>query len=406
MAIAKLSRTLAHYPWGGSGAISELFGWSASDKPEAEWWLGVHPVRPSTLAADGGPLAQWLQRYDARSDLPYLFKVLAPTMPLSLQVHPSTEQAHEGYDREVQQGVSLDASNRLFKDRFAKPELVVALEGGFHALAGVRPVTQTIDALTELRGRSDAPAVDDYISRLEQDGIAQTLGWLLRGGEDVLELVGQLGQLAEAPVTQGDRAEGMTGHNPVRLATDTILRLQKHFPGDAGIAVAMLLHRVDLDPGEALFVDAGVPHAYLEGYAVELMAPSDNVLRGGLTTKHVDVEAFLDVVVLQPGDAPRLTPEVDDSGVSTYRPAGHGFQLSRLHGSGLQERITLSGPSIVLCTAGSWQVRGPRGSITASRGEAWAVSQSESPLTLEGSGELWWASPSEVRQQVSQQVPQ
>lgn len=396
MAIAKLSKTLAHYPWGGSGAISQLFGWSESDKPEAEWWLGVHPVRPSTLAADGGPLAEWLQRHDARSELPYLFKVLAPTMPLSLQVHPSTQQAHDGYDREVQQGVSLDSRNRLFKDRSAKPELVVALQGGFHALAGIRPADETIAILATLRSSYDAPAVEAFSARLQREGIAQTAAWLLGGGAEVSAVVAQLGELAEASRAAGDPPEAGPPEDPARLAADTIVRLQEHFPGDAGIAVAMLLHRVDLNPGQALFVDAGVPHAYLEGYAVELMAPSDNVLRGGLTPKHVDVEAFVDLVVWQPGAVPRLLPTTDDTGVETYRPVGHDFQLSRLDGQHVSEQVTLSGPSIVLCTQGTWQVRGPRGSITASRGEAWAVSQSESPLTLEGSGELWWASPGET----------
>jgi mannose-6-phosphate isomerase len=394
VAIAKLSKTLAHYPWGGSGAISQLFGWSESDKPEAEWWLGVHPVRPSTLAADGGTLSEWLQRYDARSELPYLFKVLAPTMPLSLQVHPSTQQAHEGYDREVQQGVSLDSHNRLFKDRCAKPELVVALHGGFHALAGVRPVEDTIAALTALRAAHSAPAVELFSARLQREGIAHTAAWLLSGDSEVGAVVAQLGELAEMSHAAANPDNAGPGADFVHLTADTIVRLQEHFPGDAGIAVAMLLHRVDLAPGEALFVEAGVPHAYLEGYAVELMAPSDNVLRGGLTPKHVDVDAFLDVVVWQSGAVPRLLPVTDDSGVETYRPTGHDFQLSRLRAEHAHEKVALLGPSIVLCTEGMWQVRGPRGSITASRGEAWAVSQSESPLTLEGSGELWWASPS------------
>ncbi|MDR9396700.1 mannose-6-phosphate isomerase, class I [Pontimonas sp.] len=398
MAIAKLSKTLAHYPWGGRGAISELFGWSESNQPEAEWWLGVHPVRPSTLAADGGPLSEWLQRHDARSDLPYLLKVLAPTMPLSLQVHPSTEQAHEGYDREVQQGVALDSGHRLFKDRSAKPELVVALQGGFHALAGVRPLEQTVAALTGLQRGGDASEVQALMTRLQRDGIAQTASWLVGGDQSVATLVSQLSQLADAAAVIASAGEGgreELATDPGVVAADTIIRLREHFPGDPGIAVAMLLHRVDLAPGEALFVDAGVPHAYLEGYAVELMAPSDNVLRGGLTTKHVDADAFVDMVVWQEGPIPRLEPTGGDSSVEVYRPAGHDFQLSRLRGERTQERVGLVGPSIVLCTEGTWQVRGPRGSITASRGEAWAVSQSESPLTLEGSGELWWASPSE-----------
>lgn len=373
MAVAKLSRTLAHYPWGGQGAISELFGWSPTDEPEAEWWLGVHPVRPSTLAADKTPLSQWLQRYDARSDLPYLFKVLAPTMPLSLQVHPTTEQAERGYGAETSAGIALDAPERLYKDRFAKPELVVALAGGFIALAGVRPVAQSIDALSALATSSQTPAIDAFIKRLESEGIEPSVEWVLRGGSDVDELVGQLA--TQAP------------------ANDTLSRLVTHFPTDPGIAIAMLLHRADLAPGEALFVDAGVPHAYLEGYGVELMAPSDNVLRGGLTSKHIDTEAFVDIASLEPGPLPVLQPESANAHLSNYQPPGQGFALSRLQGKVVDQKVELTGPSIVLCTEGTWQIRGPRGSVTASRGEAWVVSQSESPVVFEGSGQLWWASP-------------
>jgi len=373
MAVGKLSRTLAHYPWGGQGAISELFGWSPTDEPEAEWWLGVHPVRPSTLAADKTPLSEWLQRYDARSDLPYLFKVLAPTMPLSLQVHPTTEQAERGYDAETSAGVALDAPERLYKDRFAKPELVVALDGGFVALAGVRPLAESIDALRALGADGQTPAIDSFIDRLQSSGIPATVEWVLGGGDEVTQLVEQLA--------------GQASRN------DTLSRLVTHFPADPGIAIAMLLHRADLEPGQALFVDAGVPHAYLEGYAVELMAPSDNVLRGGLTSKHIDTEAFVDIASLKPGPVPMLAPESANQALSVYYPPGQAFDLSRLQGSQVSEKIELSGPSIVLCTEGTWQLRGPRGSVTASRGEAWVVSQSESPMVFEGSGQLWWASP-------------
>ena len=319
MAVAKLSRTIAHYPWGGSGAISELFGWAPSTEPEAEWWLGVHPVRPSTLAADGNPLSEWLQRYEARSDLPYLFKVLAPTMPLSLQVHPTTEQAEQGFDRESAAKVPLDSPQRMFKDRLAKPELVVALEGGFRALAGVRPVEQSIDALRGIAGSDDTPAIDALVSRLESDGVAQAVAWLLSGAAEVSQLIAELTARASRD--------------------DTVRVLSDHFPGDPGIAIALLLHRVDLAAGQALFVDAGVPHAYLDGFAVELMAPSDNVLRGGLTGKHVDTEAFVDIARLEPGPVPALEPTATESAAVAYQPPGQAFQLFHLAGEGLAEKV-------------------------------------------------------------------
>ncbi len=371
MAVAKLGRTLAHYQWGGPGAISKLFGWGEPEEPEAEWWLGVHPLRPSTIAADGKPLAGWLQRHGGVGELPYLFKVLAPAMPLSLQVHPSTEEATKGFDREVRGRMDLDDPLRLYKDPSAKPELVVALEGGFSALAGVRPVDEVVAMLTELDSDDTGP-IGALRQRLASGGTDATVRWLLSGGEDVATLVSAL-----------------EGH---RDKDDTLRRLTEHFPGDPGVAVGLLLHRVNLQHGEALFVDAGVPHAYLQGYAVELMAPSDNVLRGGLTEKHVDVESFLDVADFTPADIPWLHPTETD-GVSQYEPAGQGFGLCRVSGDDIHATATLTGPSIFLCTAGSFQLRGSRGSRTTQRGEAWVASHSESPISVEGSGELWWAGP-------------
>ena len=372
MAVAKLGRTLADYQWGGPGAISRLFGWGEHSEPEAEWWLGVHPLRPSTLAVDGTPLAAWLQRHGGGGELPYLFKVLAPAMPLSLQVHPSTAQAAEGFEREVRSRMDLDDPLRLFKDPFAKPELVVALDGGFSALAGVRPVEEAIQTLKELDPDDQSGPLQGFRERLASQGVAETVRWVMSAGDEVTPLVTAL-------------LESAAGN-------DTLRRLTEHFPTDPGVAVGLLLHRVDLAPGEALFVDAGVPHAYLEGYAVELMAPSDNVLRGGLTAKHVDVEAFLDVADFTPGPIPWLSPERKGD-VDHYEPAGHGFGLSRVTGDDIHATATLTGPSIFLCTDGSFQLRGSRGSRTAQRGEAWVASHSESPITLEGSGELWWAGP-------------
>lgn len=371
MAVAKLGRTLAHYQWGGPGAISKLFGWGEPEEPEAEWWLGVHPLRPSTIAADGKPLADWLQRHGGVGELPYLFKVLAPSMPLSLQVHPSTDQATEGFDREVRGRMDLDDPLRLFKDPSAKPELVVALEGGFSALAGVRAVDDVVASLTELDPDDESP-IGAFRQKLLSDGIDSTVRWLLSGGDEVAQLVAAL--------------------QDHREKDDTLRRLIQHFPGDPGIAVGLLMHRVDLQHGEGLFVDAGVPHAYLEGYAVELMAPSDNVLRGGLTQKHVDVESFLDVADFTPGGVPWLHP-VEREGVSQYEPVGQCFGLTRVNGDDIHATATLTGPSIFLCTRGSFQLRGSRGSRTTQRGEAWVASHSESPITVEGSGELWWAGP-------------
>ena len=368
MGIVKITGGIADYPWGGEGALSRLLGWRDSPAMEAEWWLGTHPLRPSHTD-QGEPISSWLTANGSAAELPYLFKILAPHSPLSLQVHPSAAQAREGFVKEEAEGIPLSAPTRLFKDPYPKPELVVALAGPFHALAGIRPVAESISVLESLD--SDSPALSSFVERLRTSPLEDVISWLLGGGDDVASLVGALEDSSSTD--------------------DTLSRLVKHYPGDPGIAVAMLMNRVTLLPGESLFLDAGQLHAYLEGFAIELMAPSDNVLRGGLTSKHVDVPGLLAITDFTPSAPPRLEPKPLAGGGVVFAPNGQGFSLGLIEGTEVEATHEVTGATVVVCTEGEWTLQGAESSLDLMKGEAALVAASEESLRLTGAGQLWWA---------------
>ena len=370
MAVARLRGTIADYAWGGPGAISRLLGWPESTQTEAEWWLGTHSLGMSTVES-GESLSQWLGNVSEPAELPFLFKVLSPTTPLSLQVHPSSEQARQGFEREEAEGVPLDAATRLYKDSHAKPELVVAVGGPFHALAGIRPFEATLVQIENLVGEGDYPAIRGWMDKLSSWSVEEVIGWLLSDSPEIPALLDELGSVADKD--------------------DTLNRLHRHYPRDPGIAVGMMMHRLTLLPGEAAFLAAGQLHAYLEGYAIELMAPSDNVLRGGLTPKHVDVEALLDIAVCQPVDAPLLEPQLSPTGGVTYSPDGHALRLGLLEGTEVSAELPGLGAVVVVATDGEWSVVSGDDALTLERGQACVVVAESRESRLTGSGQIWWA---------------
>ena len=306
-----------HYAWGDVQAIPTLLGREPDGRPWAEWWLGTHPGAPATV--DGEPLAS------VSGELPYLLKVLAAAEPLSLQTHPSRTQAEAGFAREEAAGIALDDPFRIYRDPNPKPELICALTS-FEALCGFRPVVASIELCEELR-------VESVAASLRGDGLAATVRRLYRG------------ELPLDPIVDAclDR------HRPeARLVTD----LADQYPGDPSIGVTLLLNRVTLARGEAIYLGPGNLHAYLEGVGVEIMGASDNVVRGGLTPKHVDVEELLRVLVIAPLPDPR-TPAVEDTpGRWRYDTPGTPFRLWRFEVAGAFEH-TATGHELVLCTSGA-----------------------------------------------------
>jgi mannose-6-phosphate isomerase len=349
----RLDNTIRPYAWGSTTAIPQLLGVEPTGEPQAEMWMGAHPGAPSRTAR--GPLNEVIGE-DPEQELgrgavakfgprlPFLLKILAAGAPLSLQVHPNLEQAKEGYEDEERRGVPIDAPHRNYKDANHKPELICALTE-FDGLCGFRTPDEAAEFLAGLDVDSLKPYVDLLHAHPEDAALREVLTAVLSADpEDMARTV-----------TEATAACARLGGAYAPYAD-----LAHHFPGDPGVIAAMLLNYVQLQPGEALFLGAGVPHAYLNGLGVEIMANSDNVLRCGLTPKHVDVPELLRVVRFEAGDPGVLRPEASPDGEEVYATPIDEFRLSRfvLAEDAAPQDLTRATPQILLCTAGSVRADG------------------------------------------------
>lgn len=392
--------------WGSTSAIAALLGRPESGSPEAEMWLGAHAGSPARIvdpALVGGyqDLAAWIKaepeaalgsRLATTGRLPFLLKILAAAAPLSLQAHPTPDQAAAGYGRENLAGIPVDAPNRNYRDPYHKPELIVALSDRFDALCGFLPTADTRVILNELR-RLDATdthprpeLLDAFAGRLKAaDPLPATVGWLLGGSEEVEHLVAHVVRLAVRAASTDQR-----GTAPA-AAFETVRQLARDYPADPGVIVGLLVHRVSLVRGQALFLPAGNIHAYLQGLGLELMAASDNVIRGGLTSKHIDVPELLDVLDFSPIPVPFLVPEEPAPGVRVFRPAVPDFVLIEVTLKDTSVELPIHGPAVALSTAGQAELVGRRSSTAVRRGEACYVTPEEERLRLRGAGEFFIA---------------
>ena len=370
-----ITNTPRDYAWGSTSAIADLLGTTPSGGPEAELWLGAHPGSPSRVEGSDDTLVDILE-----GRLPFLLKVLAAASPLSLQAHPTMAQAAVGFERENALGIPLDAPNRNYKDAFHKPELIFALSESFRALCGFRPAHATASTVERMIGALPGdPALNGFSDRLtSDDDLRSAFEWLVTGGDDVDELV--------AAVVEA--AAKLEGDNFTLVG-----ELAAAYPGDPGIVVSLMLNLVTLKPGEVLYLPAGNIHAYVEGLGIELMAASDNVLRGGLTPKHVDVPELLSVLDFTPVPVPYLEPIPLPGGVALYQPGVPDFELAVVTEPVDGTRYALAGDSIVLCTAGEFALAGEKDSVTLTRGESVFVTAEESTLTISGDGALFVAGP-------------
>ena len=386
--LVALSNTPRDYAWGSPTLLAELEGREPTGAPEAEVWFGDHPGSPArVLDGSGRTLDEWLPAVAAEAGaperLPYLLKLLAAGAPLSIQVHPSRAQAVEGFAREEAAGVPRDAGTRNYKDDNHKPEVIVALSETFTALAGLRDVEITRRLLGDL---DDGDGVRALRARLQQDDPAAALraaiGWAL--GEATTDEIDQIVEAAASLSTPSFAAESAL-----------VAQLREAYPADPGIVVALLMNLVELRRGEAIFVPAGVLHAYVSGLGVEIMAASDNVLRGGLTPKHIDVSELLGLVDFHPAAPPRLSPTSTDDGAEIFAPGIADFALAHVDVSTAPTRVPLRGISIAVGVAGEATVTGASGaSVTLVPGQAALATIDEGPLTVSG-GEVFVAMPGE-----------
>lgn len=376
----RLVNTVRPYAWGSTTAIPELLGVAPTGEPQAEMWMGAHPGAPSRT--DRGPLnalidadptgelgERSVEKFGPR--LPFLLKVLAGA-PLSLQAHPDLAQARAYHAAEEAAGIPIDAPHRMYKDANHKPELICALTP-FEGLCGFRAPAEAADVLAALGVDSLKPYVDLLHAHPEEAALREVLTALLTA--DPQEMAHTVAEVAAA----ADRLGGE--HAPYAV-------LAHHYPSDPGVIAAMLLNPVTLQPGEALYLGAGVPHAYLSGLGVEIMANSDNVLRCGLTPKHINVPELLRVVRFEPNDPAVLRPEASPSGEEVYDTPIDEFRLSRFvrpEGAAPTD-LTSPTPQILLAVAG----RPKTGEVTLVAGESVFVPAGER-TELSGTGTVFRA---------------
>ncbi|MET0405470.1 MAG: mannose-6-phosphate isomerase, class I, partial [Cystobacter sp.] len=314
------------------------------------------------------------------AELPFLFKVLAAETPLSLQTHPSLAQAREGYARENAQGIPLSAAHRNYKDANHKPELTCALTP-FTALCGFRRADETLALFDALGVAALAPWLAPLRDAPDSRGVAR-----------LFEAVMTLPSARRAPLVGAvveACAARAAGQGPFLEECRQAVRLGSLYPGDPGVVAALMLNLVQLAPGEALYLPAGNLHAYLGGVAVELMANSDNVLRGGCTPKHVDVPELLRVLDFRCGPVEVLTPAPGAQGEAVYATPSEEFRLSRFAlKPGAPSRPARRGPEILLCAQGSARVvlEGSGRSLELPRGASVFVGAAEETYVLEGDG--------------------
>ncbi len=367
---------IQHYAWGGYRFIPSLLGRSdSSSTPCAELWLGAHPKSPSIarLSNKDVPLDHllstapetWLgprvsRTFDSR--LPYLMKILDAKDMLSIQVHPSKPQAEAGFSREEAQHIPLDAPTRNYKDNNHKPEVHVALTE-FWMLHGFRPLDEIEHIL------SNTPEFRDLYSEFQTGGLPRLYRFVMEMPQNDVDaiLIPLLSRLREVPETKRDK------HTPDFWA----LRADDTFPvagggHDRGIFSIFFLNLVHLQPGQGTFQDAGVLHAYLEGTNVELMANSDNVLRGGLTPKHVDVEELLKTVDFTTAKPSILEPSARSKSKDLYSTPATDFELSRitLNAGDVYKSDTDHGPDTMIVLQGEVKIQCCRDTLTFGRGDA------------------------------------
>lgn len=386
-----LDNPVQNYAWGSRSALAEFLGRPApAPRPEAELWIGAHPKAPSRVVSPPGrgTLDQAIQddpigilgadvcdRFG--NELPFLLKVLAAAEPLSIQAHPSQDQARRGWARENAEGIPVNAPHRNYRDTNHKPELVAALSP-FVALKGFRAVDEIVRRLDVLGRQELSPQIGRAAREKDAAALRALFARLLT-----------LDPEESAPVLARARRESAAREGQEDWAW--VSRLLERFPGDGGALAPLYLNLVTLAPGEALFLAAGELHAYLEGMALEIMANSDNVLRGGLTSKHVDVPELLATLTFEPHPPEVLSPVERAPGEMAYPTSAREFELGLLDLS--PERPYRPGPDrgveVLVGLAGRMRVDAGDGApVTLVRGASVLVPAATSGYEVTGEGRL------------------
>jgi mannose-6-phosphate isomerase len=370
--ILKIENQALDYAWGSKTLISDFFAVPATGKPMAEIWFGTHPSNPARISgASGETLLQRLGH-----ELPFMVKILAAGSPLSIQAHPNSKQAVRGFSRENTREIPLDAPNRNYRDDRHKPEIMVALIDGFEALAGFRPQLEIRELMTELE--THGGELGEYAGTWKKQvmNLAEVFNEMLSLGRRAKPLIDEL----IAVKSENERSAAQ-----IEIAK----KIAVTYPADPGVLVTLLMNHVTLAAGEALALKPGQIHAYLFGIGVEVMASSDNVLRGGLTKKHVDLAELGQVLSFDSVDVSKITARVLARGLAIYESGIDDFLLYQVQldsGTVLAD-LNLPGEGILLCTTGQLVVSNSIGeTLTLRRGEAAYISDDAKLFTLSSNG--------------------
>lgn len=374
----KITNSARDYAWGSATLIPDYFGVAPTGRPMAEIWYGTHDGSPARLVDENQTLTAALDG----KQLPFLLKILAADTPLSIQAHPNATQALEGFARENAAGIGLQAADRSYKDDRHKPEMIVALTE-FEALSGFKTSKQIRNLLESMLDPSDVSEglkgiVTHWLELFDSENGLQKL---------FVDITSRRGNL------DGVTAE-LTEQANLSAQFELAARLNILYPGDPGVIIALLMNHVWLEPGEALFLPAGNIHAYLGGLGVEVMASSDNVLRGGLTPKHVDVAALESVLTFEGGPVDLVKTRELSRGLVEFIAPVDDFILYRaeLSGDVVLVDLNIPGASIILCTAGEIAVSNSiEERVVLQRGEAAFLGADAKKFSLVGSGTAFMA---------------
>ena len=362
VSILKLENEVKHYAWGSSKYIPELLDIANPEsQPFAELWMGAHPSAPSRIPSLSTDLLTYIERnhdkvfgnITSASSLPFLFKVLAAGAPLSIQAHPNAQQAQKGFESENRKGIPLTAPDRNYKDRNHKPEVLCALTP-FWAMHGFRSVSDISKDLSYCSNSTSSK----LLRTIEKDGLQAFFKTLM--------------ELENSEFTAFTEALIETTRNSKDPRWGWLQRLYKAYPGDKGTIGPLFLHVQKLEPGEALYVPAGVLHSYLSGMGIELMASSDNVLRGGLTQKHIDIPELLSILKFEESNPSIIQPEKSVDGVFIYKTHAKEFQLSHIcyAQASSPQLFDNAGPSILINVGSTVVIENTGISITMKKGES------------------------------------
>ncbi|MDR0960541.1 MAG: mannose-6-phosphate isomerase, class I [Propionibacteriaceae bacterium] len=389
----RLTGIVRAYAWGSPTAIPELLGREPTGEPQAEYWLGAHPLAPSLVETPEGDveLNDYLSSHPefvgdrcltAFGDrFPVLMKLLASERPLSLQAHPDREQAEAGFAREEEAGISLDAPERTYRDDWPKPELILALTP-FDALCGFRKAADTV-SLFERLGVADelASVIGPLTKRKGSAAMAEVF-------LDILSL----DDAASADHCLKAARSHTEDDDDLGEFARTVALLDAYFPGNPGVLAALMLNRVHLEPGEALYLPPRTMHAYLRGNGVEVMACSDNVVRGGLTSKHINVDELIHIVDFS-SSTPERTATEDDGGFTRYLAPAPEFAVWR--GELSSQPLRLPRPNacrVMLVIDGDATLKDDDDTLTLGVGEAALIPYGED-VTVTGTATVFVGSP-------------